>query len=102
MLLLKKPQILTFFLVILTIFLIFILVKEKKQNEPYKREAEIISNIILRSKNEENTIETERKKLIHPLSIEKERKEKFGENLDGERVIFVSEEVLNNIILFKR
>ncbi|MER3570464.1 MAG: hypothetical protein C4348_02605 [Patescibacteria group bacterium] len=83
------------------ILLLFLLIKEKKENEPYKREAEIIKELVLKSQKEIDKIEIEKLYLSHPLSLEKERKDKLGESFEDEKIIFVSDEIFKEIELFK-
>jgi len=101
-LLFKKPYLLTILLLIVSLFLGISLLAEKRKNEPYKKEIEIIKKIIIKSNKEGTEIEEEKKKVFHPLSWEKEKKEKFGENLEGEKVIFISDEILKNTNVFKK
>jgi len=96
-----RPYLLTLVLILGALFLSYNLIKERERNEPYRRELENLKTIIQKSETEKQRLENELKALYHPLSLEKERKEKFGENLKDEKMMLIAEEVLKNIELFK-
>ena len=86
-------------LFILTILVAYEYFKEYKKNLPYKKELSFIERSLEKVKTE--NIELQKQFLLskHPLNLEKEKKDKFGEALEGEKVILVSEELLNQILL---
>lgn len=93
----KKQIFLTIFLFLIFSIFLFTYLQERKINEPYKKTAEIIKNQILKSEKESLKLSSEGNLLSHPLEIEKEKKEKFGEALNDEKILFISEEILKNI-----
>jgi hypothetical protein len=91
---------LTSLLFLLGIFFVgYSYLKEYQKNSSYRKDIEIIENFVKRTK--EENLEIKRNFLSNqdPLSQEKERKDKFGEALKGEKMIFISKQVLDSIIL---
>ena len=86
-------------LLILVIIVLRAYIIEYKKNLPYKKELEFIKQNLLRTKEETSKLQKQIISLQHPLNIEKEKKDKFGEALEGEKVILVSEELLKNMTL---
>lgn len=88
----------------LILFILVIIVareyyKEYKKNLPYKKELEFIEKNLEKTKKESLELQKQVLSLKHPLNLEKEKKDKFGEALEGEKVILVSEELLKNLTL---
>ncbi|GBD34777.1 hypothetical protein HRbin35_00527 [bacterium HR35] len=93
----KKQLILTIFLSFVFFVFLITYLNERKKNEPYKKNIEILKNQIIKSKEESWKLSLKSEAFKHPLEIEKERKENFGESLKNEKVLFISEEILKNI-----
>lgn len=88
------------FILLLAIFFVgYSYLKEYKKNSTYRKNVEIIKNFVERTK--EENIEIKRNLLLSqdPLNQEKEKKDKLGETLEGEKMIFISKQVLDSIIL---
>ena len=92
-------KITSLFLFILVIFVGRNYFLEYKKNLPYKKELKFIEQNLIRTKQETLGIQKQVLSLKHPLNLEKEKKDKLGETLEGEKVILVSEELLKNTIL---
>jgi len=89
----KKQILITIFLFLVFSFLLYEYISEREKNKPYRESAEIIKKEIIDKSNLKINISN------HPLEIEKEKKENFAESLKDEKIILVSEEILNNINL---
>lgn len=95
-----KNNILKITSIILIILIIFVLKNyylEYKKNKPYKEELKSFKQFLERTKEENINIQKEVYSLVHPLEKEKEMKDKFGEANKDEKVIFISNDVLNSI-----
>ncbi|GIW65127.1 MAG: hypothetical protein KatS3mg093_106 [Candidatus Parcubacteria bacterium] len=92
-------QLTTFILLILLIFVIKSYVKELKKNQPYKEQLASLEKFLARSK--EEVYDWQRKIVSQQdaMNQEKELKDKFGQALEGEKLIMVSEELLKTIVL---
>jgi len=89
-------------LISLILFLLVIFVATKyfqvyRQNLPYKKELKNLQ--ILLEKTRKESIFFQKKILGQKdsLNLEKEKKDKFGEALEGEKVILISEDLLKSI-----
>ncbi len=87
---------------LLLLLIIVILAKsyyfEYQKNKPYKQEIESLEKTLIKTKKENILLKKQiAASFFHPLEREKEIKDKMGEALPGEKVIFVSKEVLNSI-----
>jgi uncharacterized protein YaiL (DUF2058 family) len=73
--------------------------QEYKKNIPYKKELENLK--ILIDRNQKENIEFQKQIVLQQdaLSQEKERKDKFGESLEGEKVVIISDDLLKSILL---
>ncbi len=89
----KKQILITIFLFLVFSFLLYEYLNEREKNRPYRESAEIIKREIMDKSNLKISVSD------HPLEIEKEKKEKFAESLKDEKIILVSDEILNNINL---
>jgi hypothetical protein len=89
----KKQILITLFLFLVFSFLLYEYINEREKNRPYRESAEIIKREII------NKSGLKASASDHPLEIEKEKKEKFAESLKDEKIILVSDEILNNINL---
>jgi len=89
----------TLILLLLVIFVSWKYFQEYKKNLPYKKELKNLQVLAERSQRE--NLEFQRQILAQqdPLNQEKEKKDKFGETLEDEKVIIVSDELLKSIIL---
>lgn len=85
------------FILILIIIRSYIL--EYQKNLPYKKDLEFIEKNLMKTKEEAVNLQKQILLLEHPLTLEKEKKDKFGEALEGEKIILVSEELLENTSL---
>jgi len=89
----KKQIFITLLLFLIFSFLLYEYINEREKNRPYRESTEIIKREILDKSNLKTKFN------YHPLEIEKERKENFAESLKNEKIILVSDEILNNINL---
>jgi hypothetical protein len=85
---------------ILFVLVIFVGMKyfqEYKKNLPYKKELKNFQ--MLAEKTEEESLIFKRQILAQkdPLDFEKEKKDKFGEALEGEKVISIYDDLLKSI-----
>jgi hypothetical protein len=92
-------QFTTFVLLFLVIFVGLKYFQEYKKNIPYKKELENLK--ILIDRNQKENIEFQKQIVLQQdaLSQEKERKDKFGESLEGEKVVIISDDLLKSILL---
>lgn len=92
----KLTTLILFFLVAFTIRQYF---QEYKKNLPYKNELKNLQILVKKSQIE--NLEFQRQILAQkdPLNQEKEKKDKFGESLEDEKVIFISDDLLRSIVL---
>lgn len=86
-------------LFILTILVIANFYKEYQKNLPYKKELIYFKENVDQAKIENSRLLNEILSLKHPLNLEKEKKDKFGEALEGEKVILVADELLESLSL---
>lgn len=96
---LKFWQATTFFLLVLLILVIRSYLYEVKRNKPYKQQLANLEKFLARSREEAYDLQ---RKIVSQKDImnqEKELKDKFGEALEGEKIIIVSDELLKNIQL---
>ncbi len=84
---------------ILTIFTAYQYFKEYQKNLPYKKELYFIEKSLERARKENLEYQKQVLSLKDPMSLEKEKKDKFGEAGEDEKVILVSEEILRNLTL---
>jgi uncharacterized protein YlxW (UPF0749 family) len=89
----------TLILLLLIIFVSWKYFQEYKKNLPYKKELKNLQVLAERSQRE--NLEFQRQILAQqdPLNQEKEKKDKFGEAFEDEKVIIVSDKLLKSIIL---
>ncbi len=92
-------KITTLFFFLLTLFTAYQYFKEYQKNLPYKKELSFIEKSLERAKKENLEYQKQVLSLKDPLTLEKEKKDKFGEAGEGEKVILVSEELLKNLSL---
>ena len=71
--------------------------KEYKKNIPYKKELEYLKSSLIKTKQENEIFQKQIFSQQDPLNFEKERKDKFGEVLEGETLIIISEDLLKSI-----
>ncbi len=81
-------------LFILVVFVAYEYLREYKKNLIYKQELKFIQKNLEKTKKESQELQKQVLSLKHPLNLEKEKKDKFGEALEGEKVILVSDELL--------
>ncbi len=81
-------------LFILVVFVAYEYFREYKKNLVYKQELKFIEQNLKKTQKESLDLQKQVFSLKHPLNLEKEKKDKFGESLEGEKVILVSEELL--------
>ena len=89
----------SFILFLLIIFVGYQYFKEYKKNLPYKKELRDLQILVERSKEESLIFQKQILAQKDPLNLEKEKKDKLGEALEGEKVILISEELLKSITL---
>ncbi|GIW67227.1 MAG: hypothetical protein KatS3mg096_095 [Candidatus Parcubacteria bacterium] len=89
----------SFILFILIIFVGYQYFKEYKKNLPYKKELRDLEILVKRNKEESLIFQKQIIAQKDPLSLEKEKKDKLGEALEGEKLILISEELLRSITL---
>lgn len=92
----KLSTLILFFLVIFVGLKYF---QEYKKNIPYKKELKNLQILVERSQKENSKFQKQILAQQDPLNQEKERKDKFGEALEDEKVIIISDELLKSIIL---
>jgi len=91
----------------ITSLILFILVilagreyfQEYKKNLPYKKELKNFQMLVKRTEEESLIFRKQILAQKDPLHLEKEKKDKFGEALEDERVILISEDLLKAINL---
>jgi hypothetical protein len=86
--------------IILFVLVVFVGTKyfqEYKKNLPYKKELKNFQILLERTKEENLIFQKQILAQEDPLNIEKEKKDKFGEALEGEQVILISEDLLKSI-----
>jgi glucan phosphoethanolaminetransferase (alkaline phosphatase superfamily) len=89
----------------LTSLILFILVlfvgmkyfQEYKKNLPYKKELKNFQMLVERTEEESTIFQRQILAQKDPLNLEKEKKDKLGEALEGEKVILVSDDLLKSI-----
>jgi hypothetical protein len=85
---------------ILFILVIFVATKyfqEYKRNLPYKKELKNFQMLVKRTEEEGVIFQKQLLAQKDPLNLEKEKKDKLGEALEGEKVILISEDLLKSI-----
>jgi glucan phosphoethanolaminetransferase (alkaline phosphatase superfamily) len=85
---------------ILFVLVIFVGMKyfqEYKRNLPYKKELKNFQRFVERTKEESMIFQRQILAQKDPLNLEKEKKDKFGEALEGEKVILISDDLLKSI-----
>lgn len=87
------------FLLIVTFFVFYKFIKERQKNLSIKNEIKSIEISLKKSKLENQQLEKQIVANQDPLTQEKERKDKFGESLEGETMIFLYKEVLDSLTL---
>lgn len=92
-------KLITFILFIILIFIIYKVFQEYKRNLPYKNDVKNFQNLLNLNKNLNNQIKRQLIFNRDPLNLEKERKDKFGEALEGEKVIFIDENLLKSVYI---
>jgi len=95
----KVWKLLTFVFFVLTLVSVYKYFIELRKNYQLKKESKIFLDLSSKNLQEINEL---KKQLIlkdYFLNVEKERKDKFGEILEGEKVILVSDELLKSINL---
>jgi hypothetical protein len=95
----KIWKFLTILFFILNIFIGYKYFLELKKNYPYKKELKIFSSLSSKNMEEINQLKKQLVLENYFLNEEKERKDKLGEILEGEKVILVSDELLKSINL---
>lgn len=92
----KLTTAILFFLIIFVGFKYF---QEYKKNASYKKE--LMNLQILAERSMKENLEFKKQILAQqdPFNQEKERKDKLGESLEGEKIIFVSDDLLKSIVL---
>lgn len=93
----NKRKVIGLVLFILTILVVRSYLIEYEKNKIYKEEIKASQKTLEKAKKENIALQKEVYSLAHPLEREKERKDKFGEANEGEKVIFLSEDVLKSI-----
>lgn len=92
-------QILSFSLFIFIIAILYNIYLERSKNIMYYQEMNNFNRNLRSAQLENLTLINKINYLKHPLNIEKERKDKMGERLPGEKVIIVSQELLDNTVI---
>jgi hypothetical protein len=85
---------------ILFFLIIFIGIKyfqEYKRNLPYKKELKNFQRLVERTEEESIIFQKQILAQKDPLNLEKEKKDKFGESLEDEKVILISDDLLKSI-----
>jgi hypothetical protein len=85
---------------ILFVLVIFVGMKyfqEYKRNLPYKKELKNFQILVERTEEESMIFQRQILAQKDPLNLEKEKKDKFGEALEGEKVILISDDLLKSI-----
>jgi hypothetical protein len=84
-------------LFVLVIFVGMKYFKEYKKNLPYKKELKNFQMLVERTQEESMIFQRQILAQKDPLNLEKEKKDKFGEALEGEKVILISDDLLRLI-----
>jgi len=95
----KIWKITSFILTILFIFVLRNYYLEYTKNRPQKEELASLKKFLERTQKESFNLQKGVSSLSHPLEEEKIKKDKFGESLEGEKVILISDDLLNSIEL---
>jgi hypothetical protein len=90
-------KITSLFLFIIVIFVGMKYFQEYKRNLPYKKELKNFQMLVKRTKEESIIFQRQILAQKDPLNLEKEKKDKFGEALEGEKVILISDDLLKSI-----
>ena len=86
--------------IILFALVIFVGIKyfqEYKKNLPYKKELKNFQKFVERTEEESMIFQRQILAQKDSLNLEKEKKDKFGEALEGEKVILISDDLLKSI-----
>jgi len=86
--------------IILFVLVIFVSTKyfqEYKRNLPYKKELKNFQTLVKRTEEESAIFQRQILAQKDPLNLEKEKKDKFGEALEDEKVILISDDLLRSI-----
>ncbi|BCX15458.1 MAG: hypothetical protein KatS3mg097_350 [Candidatus Parcubacteria bacterium] len=95
----KLWQIISLFLFIFIIVILYNIYLERSKNMLYYKEINNFKKNLTSAQLENLTLMNRVNYLKHPLNIEKERKDKMGEKLPNEKVIVVSKELLDNTVI---
>jgi len=90
-------KITSLFLFVIVIFVGMKYFQEYKRNLPYKKELKNFQMLVKRTKEESMIFQRQILAQKDPLNLEKEKKDKFGEALEGEKVILISDDLLKSI-----
>jgi hypothetical protein len=85
------------FLFILIVFIGARYFQEYKRNLPYKKELKNFQMLVERTEEENLIFQRQILAQKDPLNLEKEKKDKFGEALEDEKVILISDDLLKSI-----